>query len=467
MFGDILHDVLINNPHYSISAFAKDIGISAGLLNHIFNGKRTIAADKFALTIANSAFSSEEKQRLKDGYFSDRYGEEMYSYIRIFHNSVQSLDFDNNYAVTCEGADFSKEISVFEDEKTFICAIKKIFRESKDCVYTNIPHKKDKINNILFSLKKEYAETQFCRIITGFDDSFSEESLTAMFSIIRFARLGVPTVSLDNKDVLSLYGSTIFPYYIISDKALILTDGKFSSGIIVFSQSVLSEKYLGVKRKFSSCKQAVNLFDSQIEMTNYLISNEGNGVCSLGYYPCLVAQDDLGFLEDVLALSDSDKHEVVKYVKDRLHQKKWSAFTSLDGLWEFLHQDKSYVLSEEKKVKMSLEAKVSFLESLIYTIRNSKYYTHNYLKADCRFSLFVKELNIRLDDEMLVITTTYDKSTPDAFMGQVCLSVNKGEMYRTVFLYLNDYLPASGEIISDNAAIDAITAMIIECKAKQ
>ncbi len=466
MFGNILHDILINKPYYSISAFAKDIGISAGLLNHIFNGKRTISSDKFALTLANHAFTYEEKQKLKKAYFSDRYGEEMYRNIQLFHNTVQTLEFDNSYAVSCEQVDFSKEISVFEDEKTLVCAVKKIFSEAGDCVYTNIPHKKDRINNILFSLKKECAETELCRIITGFDDSFSQESLTAMFSIIRFARIGVPTVSLDNKEVLSLYGSTIFPYYVISDKALILTDGRFKGGIAVFAESFLREKYGSVKRKFSSCKKAVKFFSSEVEMTNYIISNEGDELYALGYSPCFIAQNDISYLESILSFETADKNEIIGYLKQWTASKKWTSYTTLDGIWDFLHHNKYYNTANVHIKNIGIPAKIRFLESLIDTIENSKDYSHNYLKSDCSFSSFIKDINIKLDDELLVLTTTFESVKPEGFMGQVCLTVDKGEMYRTVSLYLKDYLPASGDLITDSAAKNAISAMIIECKRK-
>ncbi len=464
MFGNILHEILINKDYYSISAFAKDIGISAGLLNHIFNGKRTLAPDKFLMTLKNSCFDCQETEKLKRAYFCDRYGEVHYEKIKLLHEMLQSAEFNNNFSLDeIESICFDGTV-VLEGKNRIIWAIAEFFKGADREVYTNVPYSADKINSALFALKRGNKSAELFRFSSRLSGDFSKESFMALLSVIRFAQIGVPAVYSDNDVGFNVGGAAVFPYYIISEKMLLLTDEKYDTAIFICGEDFISEKYGSIKRKYTSCKKAVSFFDSEMEMTSYLLTHESEESYTLEFTPGFFSHDDLSCLMSALPAELAFKDEVIMFLANRTTSKKWSIYTSLEGLNEFLKTGRSYVTSLNYLGVFSLEAKIKFLDSLLHTIQSSKVYSHNYFNLEHRFSDFVKGLHFQLDDSNLTVYSMRLPESGDSFVGQIFMPVENNDTYRVISSYIKDYLPICGEIISSSAAVNNVSGLLLECK---
>ncbi len=464
MFGNILHEILINKDYYSISAFAKDIGISAGLLNHIFNGKRTLAPDKFLMTLKNSCFDCQETERLKQAYFCDRYGEAHYEKIKLLHEMLQSAEFDNSFSSDEAHAVCFEGTKVLKGENRIIGAIAEFFKGDDSEAYTNMPYSADKVNSALFALKSRNKSVGLFRFSARLSGDFSKESFMSLLSVIRFAQIGVPAVYSGNDEAFNMGGTAVFPYYMISEKMLLLTDEKYDTAIFICGEDFISEKYGSVKREYAAGKKTVSFFDSEIEMTSYLLTHESEESYTLEFAPDFFAHDDIGYLMSALPAGLAFKDEVMMFLANRTTSKKWSVYTSLEGLAEFLKTGRSYATSLNYLGVFSLEAKIKFLDSLLHTIQNSKVCSHNYFNLEHRFSGFVKSLQFQLDDSNLTVYSMKLPESGDSFVGQIFMPVENNDIYRVISSYIKDYLPICGEIISSSAAINNISGLLLECK---
>ncbi len=464
MFGNILHEILINKDYYSISAFAKDIGISAGLLNHIFNGKRTLAPDKFLMTLKNSYFDCQETERLKQAYFCDRYGEVHYEKIKLLHEMLQRAEFNSDFVLPQGETECFEGTRVLKGENRIICAMAELFKHSEGGIYTNIPYSADKINNALFALKKENKSICLFRFSTRLCSDFSKEFFMSLLSIIRFAQIGVPAVYSDNNENFNAGGTAVFPYYVISEKAILVIDEKYDTAIFVCNEDFISDKYGNIKNKYAGGKKAVSFFGSEMEMTSYLLTHESEESYTLEFTPGFFAHDDLSYLMSALPAELAFKDEVMMFLANRTTSKKWCIYTSLEGLAEFLKTGRSYVTSLNYLGVFSLEAKIKFLESLLYTIQNSKVCSHNYFNLEHCFSDFVKSLHFQLDDSNLTVYSMRLPESGDSFVGQIFMPVENNDTYRVISSYIKDYLPICGEIISASAAVNNVSGLLLQCK---
>ena len=465
-FGNVLHDILINKPTYSISAFAKDIGISAGLLNHIFNGKRTIASDKFMLTLRNSAFDSRELKNLKDAYFSDRYGDALYMKVRIFHEALQSADFNEDFTLPEIVTDFSQETTVLDSKVQIVNAMHRLFDDADKCIYTNIPYGKDEINSILYSLKMKYNKKCLSRFITKTDTDFSKESLLALFSMIHFAGIGVSAVTTESDRDFIPDGSALFPYFIISDKGIILFDDKYTMGICVLSEKFVNEKYKETIRRYNVCEKAVIFFSNEMEISSYMLTDTGKELNMLQFMPMFLAQDDLSYLMDVFTEELAFKHEAMMLLSKHSANKTYNVYTSIDGLAKFLKTGKSFITSENFVGRFSDKEKVGYLESLLDTINNSKNFRHYFYNLRFNFSEFAQRLSFRVDDSKLSVYSMMLPEDENSFMGQIAVFIGNNDMYRVISTYIKDYLPVCGELISTESAYNCISSMLLDCKCR-
>ena len=356
-FGSLLHTYLKDKHNYSISAFAKNIGISAGLLNHIFNGKRTMNPDKFLLTINSGIFDLEEQNNLRAAYFTGRYGEKDYEKVSVLSELLEKFRFGDAPEITDCTDILEKGYGELTERKHVFSALKELFLSTENTIYTNIPHANTVINHILYNLKKDYPDSRMTRFIPNFSSKFTQRNLVTMFSILRFAKIKVNTVSLENVEVEHLDKTTLFPYFVISDRIMIILDSQCKKGV-AFTGEIIKDKYRITADAADTSAKVVHFFPDELTAVNYIINYEDDVIYSLKSTPCFLALDNLDFL--ITAAKDfPNKDELISYVINRRSDKQWINFCTQIGLETFLESGKSD--KESWNEKYFLRCKVNSL----------------------------------------------------------------------------------------------------------
>ena len=464
-FGKLLHSYLKDHHSYSISAFAKEIGISAGLLNHIFNGKRTMSPDKFLLTINSTVFDLNEREKLRDAYFIERYGEKDYKKIRLICDTVQRFNFGSVSEIEICTDILSKGFGELLSGKEVMFAIKEIFSSTDNVIYTNIHHSNNTINHVLYKLKKDFASSQMVRFIPTFSAKVTERSLTTLLSVIHFAKIGVNTVSLDKTEVEHLEQTTLFPYFVISDKMLILLDSSCKKGVAFCGGEIVSYKYHATETASKTAKSVMTYFKNELEAVNYIINYENDKIFALKSTPCFLAVDDLSYLSK--ADSDyPDKEEFINFLKHRRTDKQWFNICTQAGLEDFIETGKTYELSEVFIKSFPLEARKMFLSSMIETLEKDNVYHNAFFDRSINLSEFFTHTDIIVYDNSCIITTIPDEPDGSSFLSQITLHITGGEFLKIFKILLSDYLPVSGVLLTKQTALHYLKGIEIELQGR-
>ena len=464
-FGKLLHSHLKNNHSYSISAFAKEIGISAGLLNHIFNGKRTMSPDKFLQTINSTIFDLNEIAELRDAYFIERYGEKDYKKIRLICDTVQSFNFGSVSEIEDCSDVIGKSYSELLSSKEISSAIKELFASTDKVIYTNIHHSNNTINHVLYYLIKSYPSSRMERCIPTFSTKVNERNLTTLFSVIRFAKAGVNTVSLEKPEVEHLEQTTLFPYFVISDKMLILLDSRCKRGVAFCGGEIVTDKYRVTENISKSAKSVMTYFKNELEAVNYIINYENDKIYALKSTPCFLSVDDL----DYLSKADSDypdKEDFINFLKHRRTDKRWFNICTQAGLEDFIETGKTYELSEVFVKRFPVEARKMFLSSMISTLENSEAYHNLFFERNINFSEFFTNTEIVVYDNSCIITTLPDDPDGSNFLSQITLHITGGEFLKICKILLSDYLPISGQLLTKQTALHYLKSIEIKFNVK-
>lgn len=464
-FGALLHTYLKEKHNYSISAFAKRISISAGLLNHIFNGKRTMTPDKFLLTINSGIFDLEERVNLKKAYFINRYGEKDYEKIAFLSDTLDKFRFGTAPEISDCTYINARGFGEFTERREVFSALKELFLSTDNVIYTNIPHANNVINHVLYKLKNDYPESRMIRFIPNFSVKFTQRNLATLLSILRFAKARVNTVSLENVEVEHLDKTTLFPYFVISDSIMIILDPQCKKGV-AFTGEIVRDKYRITEQSAESSAPVVRFFPDEIAAINYIINYEDDLIRSLKTTPCLLALDDLRFL--VTAANDfPDKEELLSYLTNRRSDKQWVNLYTQKGLESFLESGKSYELSETYVKAFSLKARIEFLESLIATMENERSYHNFFLSRTTEVSDFFSDVDITVYEKSALITSIYDNADEKSFLGQVSIHIPGGEVLRIINKFISDYLPISGDVLSKQTALLYLKGLLIDYKRRE
>lgn len=464
-FGKILHSYLKDNHSYSISAFAKEIGISAGLLNHIFNGKRTMSPDKFLLAINSTVFDLNEREKLRDAYFIERYGEKDYKKIRLICDTVQNFNFGSVSEIEECTDIIDKGCGELLSGKEVASAIKELFSSTDNTIYTNIHHSNNTINHVLYKLKKDFSSSRMVRFIPAFSTKVTEKGLTTLFSVIRFAKIGVNTLSLEKTEVEHLEQTTLFPYFIISDKMLILLDARCKKGLAFFGGKIVTDKYRTSEASSKTAKGVVTYFKNELEAVNYIINFESDIIYALKSTPCFLAVDDLDFLSK--AASDyPNKDELISFLKHRRTDKQWCNICTQAGLERFIDTGKTYELSEVFVKSFPIEARKMFINSMIKTLENDRLYHNSFFERKINLSEFFTHTEIVVYDNSCIIATVPDEPDGSSFLCQITLHITGGELLKICKILLSDYLPISGELLSKQTALHYLKGVEIELQRR-
>lgn len=464
-FGRLLHKYLKNKPSYSISAFAKDIGISAGLLNHIFNGKRTMSADKFYKTVNNNIFDLRERENLRDAYFIERYGESDYKKLQLLSKTIIGLHFGAAPEINICTRITDNGYGELETKEEIFSALKELFSSTGNEIYTNIRHSNNAVNDVLYSLKKEFSSSALTRFVSGFSPKITEKSLSSLFSIIRFAKAGVNTLSLEKNEAEHLDKTTLFPYFIISDKMLILLDAQYEKGIALTGEKIVSDKYSKCILTARESQSVVNFFKNEFEAVNYIINFESEKIFSLKSTPCFLAVNDLSFLSEAMA-DCSDKKELISFLNNRRTDKQWYNVCTQSGLENFLETGKTYEISRTFINNFSLKSRQLFIDSLIDTMKNDKIYHNTFLERNIIISDFFKNIDISVYDNSCLIATIPDEPDDKSFLCQISLHIKGGEFLRICKIFLSDYLVISGEVLSNQTSMLYLKGIQIELQRR-
>ena len=464
-FGKLLHTYLKNNHSYSISAFAKEIGISAGLLNHIFNSKRTMCPDKFLLTINSPIFDLNEREELRDAYFIERYGEKDYKKIRLICDTVQRFNFGSVSEITDCTNIKSKGFGELVSGKEVASAIKELFASTQNVIYTNIHHSNNTINDVLYHLKKSYPSCGMVRFISSFSAKVTDKSLTTLFSIVRFAKAGVNTVSVERSEFEHLDRTTIFPYFVISDNMLILLDSNSEKGVAFCGGEIVADKYQVSANVAKAAKSVVTYFKNELEAVNYIINYENDKIYALKSTPCFLSVDDL----DYLYKADSDypdKDDFISFLKHRRTDKQWHNICTQAGFEEFIETGKTYELSEAFVKSFPLEARKMFLRTMIDTLEKDKVYHNAFFDRSINFSEFFSNIEIVVYDNSCIITSIPDNPDGSNFLSEITLHITGGEFLKICKILLSDYLPISGVLLSKQTALHYLKGLEIELQRR-
>lgn len=239
-FGALLKEH-IKKQNLTIYQLAKETGIDRSFLQGVLNGKRKLPKKRFSDIVNTNYFTANQIHELCSEYFIEKFGENKIRRFEYLENGITGKikqELNNKYET---------EFKKIEDGTNFYSGKKDVLsivytllnKEPVNSFTSNFSFSITEINKIVYNACKENKIKEFIHYVTPNNDSVTH-NLQIIFNSLYYAEIGFTTY-VNNKDTVSY----LFPYFIITDKYLLMFDETAENAVLFDAQ--LIEPYLKSK----------------------------------------------------------------------------------------------------------------------------------------------------------------------------------------------------------------------------
>lgn len=283
-FGEVLREYISKNG-YSINEFAGKCKIDRAWLSNVLSGRKELSEAKFDNILKSKLLSESQNEnlialyRLKD--FSSDQVERM-EYImehlsrKIRRNdSIAPIKYDENRRMYLGKANLLSvlyRIIENKDELSFI--------------YTNIPTEAEESLDVLYDFLKhdDYKNIDYKHIFLT-DNGVSIHNISTYFTICDFAELGYTDFSvIKDVELSSLNTNDFFPYFILTDKKIMLFDAEFNNAIVSFDDKIINVHTRKFMALYEKGENPVTSFSNAVDLMRTLTSMH-NSSSELSFTP--------------------------------------------------------------------------------------------------------------------------------------------------------------------------------------
>lgn len=289
---------LLNEKKITLYSLAKESGIERTLLSKIVSGKRTLTVNSFRKILESLQVSESERNTLKNLYVSEHFGtERLYADLEILRRFSQSSQSESD-------SDFP-EISINLDKDTILIHSRRDLVNIVDAVIGETVHAGKRLKRIylnfdfddVYDVIRKYSayltDSDFKMLVYFNEDNASDFLNEALKYCDNSLPVRYQTQSTN---------SDFFPYFIIADEYLILTNSDFSDGVFL-KNCLLSDAY---------AKKYVKAFENAKAFTHHY--------------------------DDIFTYKESYEKEITWFLKEKSHYAFANDFPSADfmsfDMWE-------------------------------------------------------------------------------------------------------------------------------------
>lgn len=408
-----------------------DMEITKSSLSHKLSGERGISSKELEIIIEIIRPTIAETNRLLELYKILQFGEGRFKEVLYIKDYIEDLCDDSVINFRCD-IDNIDSISSINDEKMILDVLYFMFEKSwnKDTIKIFCqPDFKRFINELIFFNQKGSANIEY---LVCMNNDYKSDNNLYNINLLRF--LGKIVKDNFNVNVRYFYDKinsrinefTLFPFFIICGKYILLINHDFKSGFLSSNSDFIEMVTAKFDRMFSESK---NLFKVVSNVADYMhICTQLELACkekfyTLQYHPCVLYIGEKRLTFDHVKDSFFLKSELINEVKMREKNKKVTGYNlhSKEGTKDFLDTGLTSDMSPSYAIPYSVEERSEVLKK-IKNIEN-----HVDVELETSFIALPKEMFLGCYDNGTVLISYRSKLNECAR-----LILNEKGLYRSV-----------------------------------
>ena len=238
-FREALREYIKKNG-YSINEFANKCNIDRAWLSNVLSGRKELSEAKFKNIIESNILSETQNENLTSLYRLRDYTPEQIERIEYM---LERLSRKVRRTECFIPIDFDDDRQIYIGKENLLSALFKILakREEISFIYTNIPAESEQAVDVLYHFMKEdkYKNIDYKHIFMT-DGGTSNHNLNTYFTVCDFAELGYTGFSvIKNVEIKSIEDNDFLPYFISTDKAMMMFDPEFNNGVFIDDENII------------------------------------------------------------------------------------------------------------------------------------------------------------------------------------------------------------------------------------
>lgn len=237
-----IKQILINSG-VSKTQFAKDIEISKSYVINVINGKKKCSRSMYEKIRSLPYVSDSMKQELESAFYCETFGKKDYELILFTIDLIknQEKEFNESRQVYIR-KDFIKSILNGADIVHTINGVNEFFEiteyfaseclsEDNPFFFSNYSFEQTELDKILFTVfrDRDYAKEINFKHLVVFNNDRPQEIIRSVFSSVKWSRALLTTYKANSENDGA---DQLLPYYIISNRCVILFDKKCENGVV-------------------------------------------------------------------------------------------------------------------------------------------------------------------------------------------------------------------------------------------
>ena len=494
-FGTTLGDC-IKEQGYTVYELSKQVDLSRSMLQAAITGRKKLAVASFRQVCNTAFFTSTQLKRLCKAYYSEKYGPgtlKTFDYIEsmLSGNLRKELKKDVKYSF------IEPELNkYYNNMEEILSLIYTILNDSEtSSITSNFPFSQDEVNHVVYSFlldnykkaEKANADAANIQIATDTGNSTSANAGSInlgksinfshyisksnpdyynyneiFFNSVFYAELGYMTYIYNESAATSL--NCFMPYFILTDKYILQYDENIQNALLLDSEKIgdyYKQKLDGIK---SECYTDIFLPSTPFEIMSNLITNDINGVISIGFENMICAQylttemiNEIATpaIKSIPGIGQMLMNHYKYYIEENNH--KYTQILTYEALINFA--ERGYIDSYPRNYAkpMPKEMRIEYLRKFY----NDKQVNDFRITMPGEFSSdYCFGLNIVEHYHTVILFTTYDIEKPGAFHGNVIARSDNRILYNDITNFMDYFL--SSPKVYDSATSKVLLKNIID-----
>ena len=467
-FNNTLRDY-IKESGYSITKFAEKCNIDRAWLSNVLSGRKQLSSSKFDNIIESNIFDSNQIDTLKTLYNKKEFTEEEIEKIEYILSRVSRKNRRNECIIPVQ---IDKEKRMHFGKLKVLSHLYDLLENSDEysLVYTNIPSASEEAIDILHHfLSLECNKNKDYRHIFFTNDGSDTRNLNTYFTICDFAELGFSNmVVIKNINLTSMETNDFFPYYLLTDKKMILFDSYFNNAIITVDENIVNIYLQKFMKLFDKGEKTVVQFENGIELMRTL-STMHDSTSELSFTPdfCITPLLDYDILSSNAAPNLPNKELLIQAVLNHYNMdySKFYNFITMESLDRFVKDGTIYEIPRTYLKPINLDGRIKLLKKIKDNIETAKYYkSYIFNPTKLEYNSFDIQME-KIGAVGICGIRQNHKGDDDSFMGEWLCTVSDSNIYSD-FLKFKEYVVLTSVVYSDEFSSQYVGNLIKELEVQ-
>lgn len=467
-FREALREYIKKNG-YSINEFANKCDIDRAWLSNVLSGRKELSKAKFKNIIKSGLLSEAQNESLtalyRLGDFSDEQIERMEYMLERLSRKVRRTE-------CLIPIDFDKDRRMYLGKTNLLSVLFRLLEKRGEIsfVYTNIPADSEEAIDVIYHFMKEdgYKDIDYKHIFMA-DSGASTHNLNSYFTVCDFAELGYTGFTvIKNVEIESIENNDFFPYFLLTDKAMMLFDAEFNNAMFIEDERII-KVYIGkFMNLYKKGENVVVSFSNAVELMRTLTTMH-DSTSELSFTPdfCITPCLDYDILSNNAVENLPNRELLIQAVLNHynLDYSKFSNFLTVESINRFVKDGIIYEIPRTYLKPIDIKGRVKLLNCIKENIEKRGKYS-SYILNPTKFDYNSYDVQV---EKIGVVTICGirqgNKENEESFMGEWLCSINDENIFKD-FVNLKRFLVDGLYVYSDEFSSGYVSNLILELTAE-